>query len=312
MIMGIVGKMEIMYAAEKKELFFAIKAGGIYFDALFAVLYDELAEIDRNKIIKPLDEQCEAVIYKDNGIGDKLNFFVLTYDNCGNICISAYIKTEDSFNFLCRFLEKFFSEYKNLSDFTLSVTDYYKSYVNDRITFASYTLQVESSGIYKPLCCVLKTSLVQNFPGGIAPSIVLMNIDHEPLSGSFRHDPDDYLEEIFKYTIKEPLYERCGIYAVFADASSPGEPLVFAGYLAFYNIDRYLDVSYVYVAEKWRGKGFAGALMSAFLHYCDENGYIPYYSNADGEESKQLAEKYGFEPLGERIEYIYYLQECKQ
>lgn len=304
--------MECMYTARKEDLFYAIKAGGIYFDALFAVLYDGLAEIDRNKTIKTDDGQ-DVIIYKDNGIGDKLNFFVLTYDKYGNIFVSAYIKTEEALGFLCGFLEKFILEYECLSDYTISVTDYYKSFVNDRIgsgkVFPSSILRVESSGIYTPFCCVypdkIKTVLVQNFHGGAVPSVLLMDSGDESLCGAFREDPDDYLEEIFAYTIKEPVYEKCGIYAVF----TPDEQPVFAGYLAFYSIENYLDISYVYVAEKRRRQGFADALMSAFINYCKENGYIPYYSNADGEGSKRLAEKYGFEPLGERIEYIYNIQE---
>lgn len=304
--------MECMHAAGKEDLFESIKAGGIYFDALFAVLYDELAEVDRNKILKPSDEQSEVVIYKDDGVGNELNFFVLTNDKFGNICISAYIKTEEALDFLWRFVSNLFSLYQTLFDYTFTVTDYYKSYVNDRISGDS-NFQIESSSIYTPFCCVhpdkLKNSLIQNLTGDATPYVLLMDTGHESLTDSFREDPDDYLEEIFAYTVKEPLYETCGVYAVFAPApdSCPVEQRVFAGYLAFYSIENYLDISYVYVAEEWRRRGFSVALMSAFLHCCEENGYIPYYSNADGEESKRLAEKYGFEPLGERIEYIYQL-----
>lgn len=247
-----------MYAAGKEELFAAIKSHGIRFDALFAVLYDELAEAERNNF--------EIIIYKDDS--DEVNFFALTDD----MRVSAYIKTEENLNFFHQFLRK----YENIT-----VTDYYN------------VKNLESQNIYTAFC---------RFNGGFinsTPSSArLMTIGDEELSRSFQDDPDDYLEQIFSYTVKEPLYETCGIYAVFAQDA-------FAGYLSFYSIEKYLDVSYVYVAEKWRRRGFASTLMSAFLGYCSENGFIPYYSSADGEESTRLVEKFGFEKLGERIEYTY-------
>ena len=211
--------MSCMHAASKEDLFYAIRAGGKRFHALFVVLYDELAEIERKR---EKGDPCEVIIYKNNGLGKNSSFFVLTDDKSGNtISVSAHIKSKDYFDFFREFLKNYLSHYEKTHDVVITVTDYYRSYVNNRLNnlkrfdvSTALGIRLESSDIYTPFCCFKPEENEPRENKGIA--VRLMHKGDEALTGKFSDDPDDYLENIFSYSVKNPVYTNCGIFALFA------------------------------------------------------------------------------------------------
>ena len=108
---------------------------------------------------------------------------------------------------------------------------------------------------------------------------------------------DDYFEIIFRDFIERQIYRDCAVIAV-TDAHDN-----FAGYLAYYGIaENIMDVSYIYVAENHRGKGYGKALLEFFAGKNAAENKISYYSYADGEISANLAKSCGFLPCAKRTE----------
>ena len=108
---------------------------------------------------------------------------------------------------------------------------------------------------------------------------------------------DDYFGVIFHDFMERQIYRDCGIAAV-TDAGNN-----FAGYLAYYEIaENIRDVSYIYVAEHNRGKGYGKALLEFFAQKNAAEEKISYYSYADGEASAALAKSCGFLPCAKRTE----------
>ena len=119
----------------------------------------------------------------------------------------------------------------------------------------------------------------------------------ENLSGILTSE-DFYFDALFRDFIKQKIYRDCGIFAAF---DSHGE---FTGYLAYYGIaENIRDVSYIYVAEKHRGKHHGKALLEYFAAKNAAENKISYYSYADGAVSRNLAESCGFLPCARRLEY---------
>ena len=108
---------------------------------------------------------------------------------------------------------------------------------------------------------------------------------------------DDYLSVIFHDFIEKKIYRDCGIVAVYDKYNA------FAGYLAYYEIaENIRDVSYIYVKENCRGKGYGKALLSFFIDKNIKEKKISYYSRAENEISKNLALSLGFMPCAKRTE----------
>jgi len=108
---------------------------------------------------------------------------------------------------------------------------------------------------------------------------------------------DDYFGVIFHDFMERQIYRDCGIIAAFDACDN------FAGYLAYYEIaENIRDVSYIYVAEKHRGKGYGKALLEFFAGKNAAEEKTSYYSYADGEASAALARSCGFLPCAKRTE----------
>jgi len=108
---------------------------------------------------------------------------------------------------------------------------------------------------------------------------------------------DDYLNVIFEDFIENKIWADCGIIGVFDENDH------FAGYLAYYGIaENIRDVSYIYIKEDYRNKGSAKKLLKYFKNKNIEENKISYYSYAENEISKHLAESCGFLPCAKRYE----------
>jgi len=108
---------------------------------------------------------------------------------------------------------------------------------------------------------------------------------------------DDYLNVIFENFIEKKLWPDCGIIGAFDEIND------FAGYLAYYEIaENIRDVSYIYVKREYRGIGYAKKLLKYFKNKNIEENKISYYSYAENNISKTLAQSCGFTPCARRYE----------
>ena len=110
---------------------------------------------------------------------------------------------------------------------------------------------------------------------------------------------DSYFGRIFHDFIEKKIYRDCGMIAAFDNQNN------FLGYLAYYEIaENIRDISYIYVAEKFRGREYGKDLLNFFANKNAEENKISYYSYADGEISEKLAKSCGFLPCAKRYEII--------
>ena len=118
------------------------------------------------------------------------------------------------------------------------------------------------------------------------------------LQKSFEAEADCYLNTIFCDFAEKPIYNDCGIIGAYDKDRN------FVGYLAYYEIAKNIrDVSYIYVGEAYRGRGYGRALLNFFADKNADENKISYYSFADGEISKHLVLSCGFLPCALRREY---------
>jgi len=115
------------------------------------------------------------------------------------------------------------------------------------------------------------------------------------LRNAFEGEADCYLDTLFCDFVEEKIYGDCGIIGICGGGGG------LCGYLAYCQIAEGIrDVSYLYVGEKHRGKGFGKALLDYFVCKNADEGKISYYSFADGEASERLARSRGFLPCALR------------
>jgi len=125
----------------------------------------------------------------------------------------------------------------------------------------------------------------------------LLTRNDKNLRDLFDTDDDFYLNKIFYDFIENKIYFDCGIIGAYDKNNN------FIGYLAYYEIaENIRDVSYIYVGEKYRGKGYGKDLLNYFVNKNTEENKISYYSYAADEVSEKLAKSCGFTPCAKRYE----------
>lgn len=125
-----------------------------------------------------------------------------------------------------------------------------------------------------------------------------LSVSDENLCGCFEND-ENYLAEIFEYTVKETVYYDCGIIGCFDGFNN------FCGYVSYYGIGENIrDISYIYVDEKYRKKGCGKELLKFLSNKNAEENKITYYSYAENEISRSLVESCGFLSCAKRYETV--------
>ena len=128
-----------------------------------------------------------------------------------------------------------------------------------------------------------------------APYVRLLTLEDKRLA-EFQ-DNDNYLNIIFDDFTVRKIYHDCGIIGAFDENNN------FTGYLAYYEIaENIRDVSYIYISEEYRGRGFGKKLLNFFVNKNTEENKISYYSYATGEASEKLAKSCGFLSCAKRYE----------
>ena len=111
---------------------------------------------------------------------------------------------------------------------------------------------------------------------------------------------DNYLNIIFEDFIEDKIWYDCGIIGAFRDNDKNND---FAGYLAYYEIaENIRDVSYIYIKDEYRKLGYATKLLNYFKNKNTAENKISYYSYAENDISKSLAQSCGFIPCAQRYE----------
>ena len=125
----------------------------------------------------------------------------------------------------------------------------------------------------------------------------LLTDSDKNLKNKFDKEKDSYLNKIFEDFIENKIYHDCGIIGVYYKYNN------FTGYLAYYEIaENIRDVSYIYIGEEYRGRGYGKDLLNFFVNKNIDENKISYYSYADGEISENLAKSCGFLPCAKRRE----------
>lgn len=124
----------------------------------------------------------------------------------------------------------------------------------------------------------------------------LLTFDDKKFAETYDEE-DGFLNGIFKDHIENKYWSDCGIIGAYDKHNN------FTGYLAYYEIaENIRDVAYIYVGEKYRGKGCGKDLLNFFANKNTEENKISYYSYADGEISEKLVKSCGFLPCAKRTE----------
>jgi len=120
-------------------------------------------------------------------------------------------------------------------------------------------------------------------------------LEDEPFLKAYGED--DYFHSLYKNFIEDKIYHDCGIIGTFDENEK------FAGYLAYYEIaENIRDVSYIYVGEQYRGRGYGKDLLNFFVNKNIEENKISYYSCAENDISIKLAKSCGFLSCAKRWE----------
>lgn len=128
-------------------------------------------------------------------------------------------------------------------------------------------------------------------------SIRALTPDDAGLTDSF-DDDDDYLAQLFPYSVAEPVYADCGVHGLFLGGR-------FIGYIGYYGLcGDWRDISFVYTAKDCRGKGCGKLLLEYFTAQNCLESKRSYYSYTDGEASGRLVKSCSYRPCAQRHEYM--------
>lgn len=120
----------------------------------------------------------------------------------------------------------------------------------------------------------------------------LLTLEDKQLAETCDEDEkDDYFNSIFEDYIENIIFwsQDCGIIGAFDKNNN------FAGYLAYSEIaENIRDVSYIYVKRDYRRMGYAKKLLQYFKNKNIQENKISYYSYAENDISRVLAESCGF------------------
>jgi predicted GNAT family acetyltransferase len=117
------------------------------------------------------------------------------------------------------------------------------------------------------------------------------------LRNLFGRDANSYLNIIFHDFIVNKIYYDCGIIGAHDKNNN------FIGYIAYYEIaENIRDVSYIYIGEEYRGRGYGKDLLNFFVNKNIIENKISYYSYAADEVSEKLVKSCGFISCAKRFE----------